>query len=68
MSDFEVMLEMLSRTPNFDKAGKVLWDVVCFGSVNIIHVAAGESDEFSALAFDKEGYFLGINFEAPEVA
>lgn len=68
MSDFEIFLEMLTKTPNFDKNGNTLWDVVCFGNVNIVHIGTGDSNEFSTLAFDKEGYFLGVNFELPKVA
>lgn len=64
MSNFETMLEMLTKTPNFDKDGNILWDVVCLDSANIIHIGTGGSNEFSALAFDKEGHFLGVNFEA----
>lgn len=68
MSDFETMLEMLTKTPNFDKDGNILWDVVCFDNVNIIHIVAGSFNEFSALTFSKGGRFLGINFELPKVA
>lgn len=68
MSDFETMLEMFSKTRNFNKDGELLWDVICFDDVNVITVAADGSLEFSALTFDKKGCFLGVNFEAPKVA
>lgn len=68
MSDFENMLEMLTKTPNFDKDGNILWDVVCFDNVNIIHIITEDFNEFSALTFSKSGRFLGVNFEAPKVA
>lgn len=68
MSDFETMLEMLTKTPNFDKDGNILWDVVCLDSINVIHIAADGVLQSSALTFSKGGRFLGINFELPEVA
>lgn len=68
MSDFEIMLEMLTKTPNFDKDGNILWDVVCLDNINVIHVAADGVLQSSALTFSKKGHFLGINFELPEVA